>query len=168
MARAPYPLVMKRPQMVAAGSGNRVARMTGMAASAMVALYVSGIMLGAMVFFSGIVAPTVFTTLEPEPAARLIRRIFPRYYLVLILAGFIAAIAAAMAARWLPTLLFTLVAAGGLVARHGIMPAVNRARDAELTGDLIAGRRFQQLHRASMLLNVAQLIAAAIGFGLLA
>ncbi|MFD0387536.1 hypothetical protein ACFQ4K_06375 [Tistrella bauzanensis] len=48
--RAPYPLVMKRPQMVAAGSGDRMARMTSMAASAMVALYVSGIMLGAMVF----------------------------------------------------------------------------------------------------------------------
>ena len=61
-------------------------------APGLVALYLSAVMLGAMVFFSGIVAPTVFTTLEPQPAARLIRRIFPRYYLLIILTGFVTAL----------------------------------------------------------------------------
>ncbi|WP_372501512.1 DUF4149 domain-containing protein [Tistrella mobilis] len=137
-------------------------------APGLVALYLSAVMLGAMVFFSGIVAPTVFTTLDPQPAARLIRRIFPRYYLLIILTGFVTALAAAFAARWLPALLFTLVAALGLIARHGILPAVNRARDAELAGDLAAGRRFARLHRASVILNVVQLVIAAVGFGQLA
>lgn len=137
-------------------------------APGIVALYLSAVMLGAMVFFSGIVAPTVFTTLEPQSATRLIRRMFPRYYLLIILTGFVTALAAAFAARWLPALLFTLVAALGLIARHGILPAVNRARDAELGGDPAAGRRFARLHRASVTLNVVQLVIAAVGFGQLA
>src|ERR1700693_5152655 len=37
---------------------------------------------GSIVFFSFVVAPTVFKTLKPEDAAALIRRIFSKYYLI--------------------------------------------------------------------------------------
>ena len=38
--------------------------------------------IGSIIFFSFVVAPTVFKVLKPEDAAKLQRAVFPRYYLV--------------------------------------------------------------------------------------
>ena len=43
-------------------------------------LFVSGALMGAMVFFAAVIAPLVFQVLEPEPAGVFLRRIFPRLY----------------------------------------------------------------------------------------
>src|SRR5580700_1638162 len=43
--------------------------------------------IGSIVFFSFVVAPTVFRTLKPEDAAALIRRIFSKYYLIGMICG---------------------------------------------------------------------------------
>ena len=51
------------------------------------------------------------------------------------------------------------VAAGFLLARFALMPAVNAARDRELAGDPAAKRRFARLHGASVALNGAQALA---------
>ena len=43
-------------------------------------IYLPSIILGIMLFFSFVVAPIVFTTLDEENARKFIRKIFPYYY----------------------------------------------------------------------------------------
>ena len=43
--------------------------------------FATGILLGAMLFFSGVMAPLIFTKLEADVAGRFIRQVFPWYYL---------------------------------------------------------------------------------------
>ena len=43
-------------------------------------IYLISIILGIMLFFSFVIAPVVFTTLNEENARKFIRRIFPFYY----------------------------------------------------------------------------------------
>ncbi len=120
-----------------------------------------GALIGSMLFFAAVVAPTVFRALPAEPAGKFLRRLFPRYYawgfVVAALATLLAAIARATPAV---IVICALIALGFVVARQVLVPRINRARDAELAGDAEAGRRFARLHRFSVLLNLAQLLAA--------
>ena len=43
-------------------------------------IYLIAMILGIMLFFSFVIAPVVFTTLDEENARKFIRRIFPFYY----------------------------------------------------------------------------------------
>ncbi len=125
------------------------------------ALGVLGVLIGSMLFFAAVVAPTVFRTLPAEHAGPFLRRLFPRYYawgfVVAALATLLAALAGAAPAA---IVVAALIALGFGVARQLLLPRINRARDAELAGDAAAGRRFARLHRLSVLLNLAQLLAA--------
>lgn len=105
--------------------------------------------LGSMVFFSFVVAPTVFGALGKEAAAPLMRAIFPRYYAVGLACGG-TALAAALATGAGLRLTVPLVIGLVLVAyaRQVITPALNDARDGE------DAERFSQLHVLSVRLNM--------------
>ena len=45
-----------------------------------ISIYLTSMILGIMLFFSFVIAPVVFTTLDEENARKFIRRIFPFYY----------------------------------------------------------------------------------------
>ena len=45
-----------------------------------ISIYLTAMILGIMLFFSFIIAPVVFTTLDEDNARKFIRRIFPFYY----------------------------------------------------------------------------------------
>lgn len=113
--------------------------------------------LGAMGFFSFVVAPTVFRVLDGEAAGRFLRTVFPRYYLFgagcsLVLVT--AALVSPVAGVWV--LGGGLVLAGLAFASLALVPAINRARDAGASG----ARRFQRLHGLSVGLNVLALLVA--------
>ena len=122
------------------------------------ALYVVAATLGAMLFFAVGVAPTVFQALPIEEAGLFLRKLFPRYYLALILgsgaAGGLWISSAPMAAAvcW-------LIALSTLWIRQSLVPRINQLRDAELAGDAAAGARFATLHRVSVIINMVQLLA---------
>ena len=122
------------------------------------ALYVVAATLGAMLFFAVGVAPTVFQALSIEEAALFLRKLFPRYYLALIVgsgvAGGLWISSAPMAAAvcW-------LIALSTLWIRQRLVPRINQLRDAELAGDAAAGARFATLHRVSVTINMVQLLA---------
>ena len=122
------------------------------------ALYVVAATLGAMLFFAVGVAPTVFRALPIEEAGLFLRKLFPRYYLALIVgsgvAGSLWISSAPMAAAvcW-------LIALSTLWIRQSLVPRINQLRDAELAGDAAAGARFATLHRVSVIINMVQLLA---------
>lgn len=113
---------------------------------------------GAMAFFSFVMAPLIFVKLDPASAGRFVRGIFPWYYLVVGLLA-VLALAALAAVRPVDAGIMLLVALGALIARHVLMPRINRHRDAMLAGEAAAERTFNRLHRLSVLINAAQLLA---------
>ena len=122
------------------------------------ALYVVAATLGAMLFFAVGVAPTVFRALPIEEAGLFLRKLFPRYYLALIVGSgvagglWISSAPLAAAVCWLITL-------STLWIRQSLVPRINQLRDAELAGDAAAGARFATLHRVSVIINMVQLLA---------
>ena len=122
------------------------------------ALSVVAATLGAMLFFAVGVAPTVFQALPIEEAGLFLRKLFPRYYLALIVGSAVAGglwiSSAPMAAAvcW-------LIALSTLWIRQSLVPRINQLRDAELAGDAAAGARFATLHRVSVIINMVQLLA---------
>lgn len=122
-------------------------------------LSIAAALLGAMLFFAAIVAPSVFRFLEGEAAQRFLRGIFPRYYVAGLAAALLAVAAAVAAAEWIAASVLAAVAGGFALSRWGLVDRINAARDAELAGDDAAGARFKALHRASVLINLAQMLA---------
>ena len=123
-----------------------------------VALYVIAGTLGAMLFFAIGVAPTVFQALPAEQAGLFLRKLFPRYYLSLIIGS------TAGGLLWLGTQplasgVCLLIAVSTLWIRQWLVPRINAIRDRELSGDVSAGEEFARLHRLSVVINMLQLLA---------
>lgn len=118
----------------------------------------TGLLLGAMVFFSAVMAPLIFTKLAGDVAGRFIRQVFPWYYLTIIGLGGLAALAL-LRFHLAEAIGLAGVAITGILTRQVLMPRINRARDASVAGDAAAGTRFWRLHRLSVWINALQIIA---------
>ena len=136
--------------------------------------------IGSIVFFSFVVAPTVFKVLKPEDAAKLQRAVFPKYYLV----GMICAALGIMCVgllladnafgKWpgvLSLLLLAGVGATDLWLRQTVVPHMNNLRERR-AAIVESGKQpepaledeWKSLHRLSVQLNLAVLLC---GFALL-
>lgn len=117
----------------------------------------TGLLAGGMVFFSFAFAPAVFRTLDADNAGRMIRAVFPLYYLLGLLLATVGAILA-----WPGSPVDGAVLGGvALVfafARQILRPAIDASR-ARRQQDPAANTAFRRLHGISMLLNLAQTIA---------
>ena len=129
-------------------------------------LFVSGALVGSMVFFAAVIAPLVFQVLEAEQGGAFLRRVFPRFYRFGVI---VALIAAGLAFSVVPmaALTFGLVGVAFLLSDQVLTPAINRARDANLQGDEAAGKRFDMLHKLSVRIFSVQALAMLGGFFLL-
>jgi hypothetical protein len=126
-----------------------------------VGLFATALLLGAMVFFAVVVAPSVFRALEPRHADAFLRRLFPVYYV--FGAGMATAAAIALVpVAWEAALVMAVVASGFVFSRHGLMPRINAYRDAELAGDASARLPFARLHRLSVAINLGQMVLVAL------
>ena len=126
-----------------------------------IALYLVAATLGAMLFFAVGVAPTVFQALPIEQAGLFLRKLFPRYYLALIVGSGLAGL------LWLGTQLWSasvclVIAASTLWVRQSLVPRINQLRDEELAGNEAAGAQFARLHRLSVIINMVQLATLII------
>jgi uncharacterized membrane protein len=141
-------------------------------------LLVLAVWIGSIVFFSFVVAPSVFKTLEPSDAAKLIRVIFSKYYLVGILcAGVgIVCVGLMLADKLMavgPAILSLLLLAGmggtDFWLRQAVMPRMTELREQ------VAGYRAEQkelpetldtewksLHRMSVMLNGLVLVCGLV------
>ena len=116
--------------------------------------------LGAMLFFSSVIAPTVFRVLPPDNAGTFLRKVFPLYYLFGMVTSLIAAVAA-FALQLKEAWLLLVVLALFVVSRQLLVPAINRARDRELAGDTTAKALFKRLHGSSVAINLVQMLLLA-------
>ncbi len=124
-------------------------------------LVAAACLLGGMVFFAAILAPLVFTKLDGATAARFIRATFPRYYLYVAVAALLGAVGLIWADR-VSGIVLLAVALLTVWLRQGLMPTLNRLRDAGLAGDTASNARFDVMHRVSVGVNMVQLLAVLL------
>ena len=136
--------------------------------------------IGSIIFFSFVVAPTVFKVLKQEDAARLQRALFPKYYLVgmicatlgIVCVGLLLADAAF--GKWpgvFSLLLLAGVGATDFWLRQTVVPHMNDLRERRAAivesgkqPDPALEDEWKSLHRLSVQLNLAVLLC---GFALL-
>lgn len=121
------------------------------------AMLVSAAMFGGMVFFAAIYTPMIFRTLESEEAAKLLRAIFPVYYLAMGGAGLLAALLAYASYKEEAGIL-AIVALFFIFMRKFALPRINYLKDAMKRGVEGAEPHFRSLHRTSMLVNLLQMV----------
>lgn len=126
-----------------------------------IALVATAAVVGGIGLFASVVAPSTFAALDAASGQRFLRRVFPRYYLYLILASGLGSACLVAFHPRLGTLL-AAIALSTLVVRQVVMPRINASRDAELAGDAAAGARFKLLHRAAVMTNALQLLVACL------
>ncbi len=115
---------------------------------------VSGIWLGSIVFFSGVIAPQIFKNLPKADAANLQNHLFPFYYIVGSVAGFLLVglqFPAKKKKLWWIALATTLAVVGFTV----LTPLI---RDAYLT----QSDSMKWLHPLAVGLNVVMMICVLV------
>ena len=120
-------------------------------------IYLTSMILGIMLFFSFVIAPVVFTTLDEENARKFIRRIFPFYYnvnlgisiLILLIFLIISKIGMDFYIFLVITILFA-------ISNYILMPLINKFRDEK------QDKKFKQSHFVSVVINFVQMILLVI------
>ena len=119
---------------------------------------------GGMTFFAFVYAPLVFIKLGAEAGGRFIREVFPVYYLSMGGTSVAAAVLLAIggAARGAEALAMASIGIVFLLARFVLLPVINRNRDAGQAGDVAAKKRFDALHRVSVIVNLVQMLVVLV------
>lgn len=130
-------------------------------ALALIETFAAALLFGGMAFFAAVVAPRVFTALEPAQAGRFLRALFPWYYLYVTLTAGLATLALAVSGEVARAGAAGFIAVTALGVKQLLVPQINAWRDAALEGDDGAERRFNAGHRATVVLNLAHLGLAA-------
>jgi len=122
---------------------------------------------GGMVFFPSIVAPVVFRALDEAGARTFLRTLFPRYYAFIIGLSAVATCTLCGTMRWPEAGWMAAVALSTLWVRQVLMPKINDARDASLSGDAEAKTRFDKGHKLSVRINMIQMVGVLVVLALL-
>ena len=125
------------------------------------AILTTALLFGGMTLYAFGFAAFLFTALPIDVARGVIRKAFPWFYL------FVIAVSALAAALWWPhdqrwSVLMAAVALTTVPTRQLLMPAINRATDAQARG------RFKTLHGLSVLITLAHIAATGWVLGQLA
>ena len=118
-----------------------------------ISFYLTSMILGIMLFFSFVIAPVVFTTLDENNARKFIRRIFPFYYNVNLGISFIVLITFILLSK-IGVDFYLILAITVLFATSNylLMPLINKYRDER------QDKKFKYSHFLSVLINFVQMI----------
>ncbi len=118
-----------------------------------VSIYLTAMILGIMLFFSFVIAPVVFTTLDEDNARKFIRRIFPFYYNINLAISFIVLLTFFFLSKlnvdFYLILLITILFA---TSNYLLMPLINKYRDEK------QDKKFKYSHFISVVINFVQMI----------
>ena len=89
---------------------------------------------------------------------------FPVYYVAMGAVSIAAAVllAFASAARGADALAMACIGIVFFLARYVLLPIINRNRDVGQAGDVAAKKRFDALHRVSVIVNLVQMVAVLV------
>ena len=118
-----------------------------------IGIYLTSMMLGIMLFFSFVIAPVVFTTLDDENARKFIRRIFPFYYKVNLVISFIVLLTFFFLSKFgIDFILIIIITILFAISNYYLMPLINKYRDEK------QNKKFKYSHFISVVINFIQMI----------
>ena len=118
-----------------------------------ISIYLTSMILGIMLFFSFVIAPVVFTTLDDENARKFIRRIFPFYYNVNLIISFIVLITFFFLSKFgIEFILILTITILFAISNYYLMPLINKYRDEK------QNKKFKYSHFISVVINFIQMI----------
>ena len=118
-----------------------------------IGIYLTSMILGIMLFFSFVIAPVVFTTLDGENARKFIRRIFPFYYNVNLVISFIVLITFFFLSKFgIEFILILTITILFAISNYYLMPLINKYRDEK------QNKKFKYSHFISVVINFIQMI----------
>ena len=131
--------------------------------SEVIQTYILLLLLGGMIFFPAVVAPAIFSALDIKTSGVVLRRLFPNYYLFIIVMSLIAGFLGKMTSVATVACIFIFVTT--ILVRQVLLPKINQWRDEELGGSSDSAKKFSRSHRLTVILNLLQmaLIVYAIG-----
>ena len=116
----------------------------------------NGALIGFMMFFVIVVSPVIFKTLSQDEAARFLRAVFPRLFLVGLFSSLAMVMLSLFGEERNFILISSVISAGFAINYFILTPKINKARDAVLAGDEQMGKLFKIFHLLSVLIYVAQ------------
>ena len=117
-----------------------------------ISLYIISMILGIMIFFSFVVAPVAFSSLNKESYSVFIRKIFPYYYLInLVLSVVVILIFIYLDIFEIKFYLISLTAILFFISNYLLMPLINKFSDQNLQ------QKFKYSHLLSVILNFIQM-----------
>ena len=120
-------------------------------------IYLTSIVLGIMLFFSFVVAPVVFTTLDEENARKFIRRIFPYYYNVNLGISLLVLLIFLFTSNFeIKFYLILVVAILFAISNYLLMPMINKFRDEN------QDKKFKYSHLISVIFNFIQILILVV------
>ena len=118
-----------------------------------VSTYLTVMILSVMLFFSFIIAPVVFTTLDEDNARKFIRKIFPFYYNVNLGLSFIVLLIFVFLSKLgIEFYLILAICALFATSNYLLMPLINKYRDEK------QDKKFKYSHFISVSINFVQMI----------
>mgnify|MGYP001471701960 FL=1 len=118
-----------------------------------VSTYLTVMILSIMLFFSFVIAPVVFTTLDEDNARKFIRRIFPFYYNVNLGLSFIVLLTFIFLSKLgIDFYLILAICVLFATSNYLLMPLINKYRDEK------QDKKFKYSHFISVVINFIQMI----------
>jgi len=124
--------------------------------------YLSVALLSIMIFYSFGIAINVHRTLDKENAGKLLRKLFPIYFLWGLFISILAEIIFLLNARQEQAFIMALIVIGYLYSRQILVPKINKSRDLANEGDEKSKKDFNSLHFQSVAINLIQMLLLII------
>ena len=122
---------------------------------------VSGL-LAIMIFYSFGIAINVHRTLDKENAGKLLRKLFPIYFLWGIVISIAAEIIYLLEGLNTQAFIMAIIVIGYLYSRQTLVPKLNKNRDLANEGDEKSKKIFNSLHFQSVAINLIQMLLLAL------
>ena len=109
------------------------------------------LLLGGLIFFSALVAPSVFSSLDEKNARVFLRSIFPKLYLFAGIFSLFISLILFFINNFL-SFIFFIITIGYFYSRQFLMIKINEASDQKNQ------KEFKKLHRFSVLIFIVQIL----------
>ena len=125
-------------------------------------ILIFGMLLGFMIFFPIVVAPSIFKNLNEKQSSLFLRSFFPKYYLFGIIISLIGIIVSYLEDDLIIISSFVFIFLGFLFSRQYLTPLINKAKDEINKNKNLSKVKFEKLHQFSVLINILQIVICII------
>ena len=125
-------------------------------------ILITGMILGFMIFFPIVVAPSVFKNFNEKQSSLFLRSFFPKYYLFGIIITLIGIFISALEKDFIIICSLSIIFLGFVFSRQYLTPLINKAKDEIVKSNNLSKVKFERLHRFSVIINILQIFICII------